>query len=484
MATYKILIIILFLLIPLASAGLEISPTTQKVDLFSNTAKNIYINVTNPTTTELHQIQFVTDNSDITFIDKNFSLSPNSTQLVKIVVSTSSSYQKTEDITAIAYTKEDVEVLPEDKNVTITNIKFDPQEITIVKGSKITWSNADSIAHSVTGTDFDMELQPTESNSKVFNTVGVFDYTDKFTNYIGKIIVTDSLGEGYARNPQDDVTFKIEINSKLIQTELDLEFIDGNNFTVNSNNQIDSVLKITNKGSTTATNLFLSGEWMTFGKSDFSLPANSETFVTFTITPEIFNAGETNMSYDKNITVTSNNALDVTKSLSVFIPYNEQASVNDTITNIFNQTLDEDFLIAIHNLVCKSNPEYQYCKIQVKEVNVFVPNILPYNHTQEDINKMIRDIQEDNANDKRLGNEINTKFNTITDDVSIIKENLIACSDLAKASVEKEQDNQDSLRTFYSILAMLFVFAILGIFLYLGWKTLKKMSEKNGELNT
>lgn len=64
--------------------------------------------------------------------------------------------------------------------VTIENFSFNPGTVTIKKGTKVTWTNKDSVKHDVssdTGSELKSQLLAQgESYSHVFNTVGTYVY--------------------------------------------------------------------------------------------------------------------------------------------------------------------------------------------------------------------------------------------------------------------------------------------------------------------
>lgn len=67
------------------------------------------------------------------------------------------------------------------QDVTITigqrDIGFVPTTFTVKKGTRVTWTNRDVTDHTVTGSGWGSELlSPEQSYSRVFNTVGSFDY--------------------------------------------------------------------------------------------------------------------------------------------------------------------------------------------------------------------------------------------------------------------------------------------------------------------
>jgi amicyanin len=64
--------------------------------------------------------------------------------------------------------------------VSISNFAFSPTDITVKKGTKVTWTNNDSVAHTVTadsgkGPDSEL-LQNGQTYSFTFNEVGTFNY--------------------------------------------------------------------------------------------------------------------------------------------------------------------------------------------------------------------------------------------------------------------------------------------------------------------
>lgn len=67
----------------------------------------------------------------------------------------------------------------ETKEITIENYAYNPAQITIAAGTKVTWTNKDKIAHTATGDDksFDSGLLKTNAQfSKVFSSPGTFAY--------------------------------------------------------------------------------------------------------------------------------------------------------------------------------------------------------------------------------------------------------------------------------------------------------------------
>jgi len=61
--------------------------------------------------------------------------------------------------------------------VSIANFAFNPADVTIKVGDTMTWTNNDSVPHTVTGTGFDSgSLAQGKTYSHKFDTAGTFDY--------------------------------------------------------------------------------------------------------------------------------------------------------------------------------------------------------------------------------------------------------------------------------------------------------------------
>lgn len=81
--------------------------------------------------------------------------------------------------------------------VTIKNFAFSPASITVKKGTTVTWTNSDSVTHTVTGKDSQTgpnsgDLAPGESYNFTFNAVGTYHYHCTIhTEMLGTVTVTN-----------------------------------------------------------------------------------------------------------------------------------------------------------------------------------------------------------------------------------------------------------------------------------------------------
>jgi len=81
--------------------------------------------------------------------------------------------------------------------VTISNFSFTPSAITVKKGTTVTWTNSDSVAHTVVETDGkagpnSQSIDNGKSYSFTYNTVGTFAYHCSIhPDMTGTVTVTD-----------------------------------------------------------------------------------------------------------------------------------------------------------------------------------------------------------------------------------------------------------------------------------------------------
>lgn len=80
--------------------------------------------------------------------------------------------------------------------VTISNYNFSPGAITVKKGTAVTWTNQDSVAHNVQETDgksgpMSGDLDNGKSYTFTFNTPGTYNYHCSIhPEMVGKVVVT------------------------------------------------------------------------------------------------------------------------------------------------------------------------------------------------------------------------------------------------------------------------------------------------------
>jgi len=476
----KVLLYITFLIFLVSiTNAITITPTNQEVKIFSNLAKNVFINVTNEINESIYSVHLSSDKNYLTFVDNDFNLTSGESKEIKIAVNTASTFSENTIIKVIFYKRVGVILTPQTLNIGIDQNGFQPQNIEIVKGSTIVWTNNDTIKHSVTSTQFDNDLNQGNTFSFTFNSIGNIEYYDKFTNYNGKVTVIESNGLDLAHNPTLDKEFTLFVNSRKVETELNVDFLENNSFIIEANTLKDSVLIIKNIGNKTAENIELKGEWISFGKQNIYLAPGEQTYVTYTIQPSILVPEKTNITYINNIIISSNNTLDVIRNVSIYVPLQSNISINDSLTTIFNQSFTPEFLLALRNAVCELYKDHPTCKVELKEIVVYKIPPIPYNHTQEDVHRYLREVQEDREKWERFQIEINDRIFRLEQTADTTKNSAIIAKEKAEELFIQAQNNSkdiDAIFTFFII-----IFIIIGIigFTFFGLKYfIKKEKEK------
>ena len=480
------LIMLAFLLIIPSVLSLTVTPQEVDVELFSTSSENIFFNITNNEDVNLYDIEFLTDSEDVTFVDNKIDLNPGETVSVKAVVDTDSNYEATETIKVIHYKQEDIFLQPEDMDVEINNYKYEPSNLEIVKGSKITWWNNDVLKHSVTSSLFDHDIEAGSSYEYVFNEAGIFDYYDKHTNYQGRIYVKDVLENGLVHDPKETIYAKINIKSILVETELNLSFIDGSDFTVEYNSKKESVISIINNGDKVALGVALSSDpaWVTFGKTNFNLDSSQTTYVPFTIKPLISNSNNTDQTHIIDIIIKGDNFQTKTFSLNVFVPYREDVSLNETVDNYFDGSMDLNLMNAIHVLFCQANPEHQYCVPKIIEKLIETTPQIYVNLSAEDVYTNNRKTAENREYVERAIKTISEDIDGIKNDTSTAKESAVEANINTKELYAQTLENEEDLNQLQGLMITLSIFAVFLGLGFLGYKFFLKKYMKDREFSS
>lgn len=83
------------------------------------------------------------------------------------------------------------EEVPDVASVSIRDFVFNPDTVTIAKGGTVTWTNRDSVTHTVTGEDFDSgNIGSGKFFQRKFETPGTYEYKCSIhPSMTGKVVV-------------------------------------------------------------------------------------------------------------------------------------------------------------------------------------------------------------------------------------------------------------------------------------------------------
>jgi plastocyanin len=96
-----------------------------------------------------------------------------------------------ENVPPPANVNQPIEESPKIATVLLQNFSFSPPSVTIAAGGEVTWTNRDSVNHTVTGEDWGSELLGKDKSfTKKFETPGVYPYhCTPHPNMTGRVVV-------------------------------------------------------------------------------------------------------------------------------------------------------------------------------------------------------------------------------------------------------------------------------------------------------
>ena len=297
-------LLILILLIPIVKAQLVINPNSINTQVFENVITNQQIQFINTFNFTIFNFEF-TPNQHITY-PTIAELKPNESINVNFIIKTNGTFNQNFNIISKFLYLTDVNLPSDTFNVTITASQFDPINVTIKQGDSVRWFNNDTLAHTITGSNFDHILQPNETRTIQFNQLENITYNDNNIGYIGTIQVNNKSLQ-LTNNPEFNKVISINIDSRRQSSDMTLELLKTS-FTIEQGKSDEGVLKVKNIGATKLFNIRLTAEkWTTFDETGFDLDPNLENFVVYKVNPVISNTNDTNKTYIIKVKALSDN---------------------------------------------------------------------------------------------------------------------------------------------------------------------------------
>lgn len=458
-----IILLTILITLPPSYASLIITPNpTPTLDVLATQPKIFQINISNTHPFPIYNITF----SPITGIEfpSNLQLEVNKSVIANYTINTNSEFvaQYTSKAKFNFYTV--AQHTPKRYNISVNPNEFLPNTIQIEQGDTILWKNNGTLNHNIRSNFFDQVLSPNQTYEYTFNTIGNFEIQDVSFSFGMNINVNPISNQQLTNNPEYDKDFIINVNSQLIDTNLNFEIIDAS-FNIKYNSDIEGLIRITNSGVNEARNLRLTStsNWITFAENNFSIAPQDNNVVIFKLKPLIFDVNSTNMTYNIPISVDGLNALTQTKSISVFIQHEPSLIVS----NLSNEELlkrinDLQQLLSLFNL--RNNTVFIYRDPVVPVENLTQENLYGYMAKVDEL--VDRQISADN-NLKILNDKVENNTQTTNTYNSLLNE--------TTGKLSESKEDYDSLK------AVGFILAILGVLAYLSWDYFGKQIKKNKE---
>lgn len=392
------LLFLLLLIIPIVNAELYFDPSIIEANVMIGQQKSYDLQLTNNFNYTIFDIQFSSINglsfSNIT------SINPGTSAMATVTAKPTSVESRTvESIVSFNYLIS-VPSEPEYYDINITNTGFVPSGITIREGDSITWHNIDDISHILSSSAFggDIEVSPNQTYQRTFSLARFINYQDNVLLFGGTIDVRNRTVTEYAHDSLLDQTYPFRLEYSLVPTTMEFNITEGTNQTVAYGNTNEGLIRVRNIGDKTALNITFtsSNNWISFDENLFNLDPGQTNFLTFKVSPIVYQTSETNKTYTIGITMDGVNTESITNSIQVFVPYINLALVNESDLNDFfkNKLI---FCNAFNTSpFCISEPV-----VRTEEKIVVNMADLPYNFTQEEIATIFSRLQKlTDANDR------------------------------------------------------------------------------------
>lgn len=462
----NLLWLLLLLIAPIASAELTIEPNPFNIEVTANQEETFELSIKNNFSFKIMDFQF----SNLTgFNFPEIEIEANETETIQFTVLRSEVGEF--DYPSIVSFKYLVEI-PEEPTtyyVNITNTGFDPDFIVVRAGDTIIWKNSDEISHSVTGATFNEPLQPNETFSMTFEDIGIIEYMDTVIFWAGTIEVIGASSEEKVNNPAYNTQLEINLDVTLDPTSLEVTNNKGN-YTITYTGSEEGLLEITNNGDIIAQRIFLKSdpEWIIFDENNFDLNLGETNFVTYRIEPIILQTENTNKTYNLNLTIKASNTDEISKIISVFIPYDDISG---------SATTDEGF-IALYDRFCSQNANSLLCNNTISTgggetiIEIRDPAI-PINLTTKQVLTLFGRIQRIEDSNSRTNNELKDVLNILADQIPAI-------TNLLNKSIVLQEKNEEKLKTSSRVIWWLGFFILIIICILIVGLNYKKFNFKKG----
>lgn len=348
----KIIFIFLFLLVLPVVTAFNIDLAKNNISLTTGETKYIDINITNPLNITFYNLS-LTGSNDISLESEINLIESNQTIKKRLKINTDTAYNQDVTLTLKGFFYSNTTYDPRQYNITIDDYGFNPNVLTIRVSDTVKWTNKGTVSHTITKNDlsWDSGLIPVNNNySRTFTAVETVDYLDTVTSLGGILYVQSNTLPLLTHNEDYDTSFTININSELVETDLEIILYDDN-LTIEYFSIDESALEVKNKGEERASNIMLYDNlnWTTFNENDFTLDSGKSNVVTFFVKPNITNTNDTNKTYELKIYSKGSNTNETYSTLDIFIPYSDVLG-NETTKHYLD-------LLGEVLKFCQENPE-------------------------------------------------------------------------------------------------------------------------------
>ena len=401
-----LLAMVMFLIIPVISANLIISP--MPLDIQIKVGEQITRQVTLENKYDFPILDFKFGNlSNRGFTFPEIEIPKNSSKTFDVTISATESIHENIQVPISFRFYVDLPDTATTHHVNVSMTGFSPNYLIIREGDTIVWHNNDDVSHQVFSSLFDYPVQVNGTAQHTFASAGEIDYYDPvwydWGNFEGTIETINRTSQELAHNPNYDLNWVVNLDSILNPTNLSV----GNSkssYEIEYGKFKNGLLTIKNNGTEIAdiVKLTSDSDWIAFNKNDLTILPGEEDWVEYTMTPILFSTNQTDKVHTINIKIKASNSDETIIPINIFVPFKE-------ITSELGGS-DVDTLNWIMNVFCPSFPTSFLCNQSIMQggngTGQFADQQIPINVSAEALYAMKKDISKMKDSQGRTDNQL------------------------------------------------------------------------------
>jgi len=471
-SVFLCLVLTIFLLNSITA--LVVTSNTTSLNVEYDKEVQIPITITNDKSYPIFNIKIDSDYVTMAAIP-NLSAGSNKQMVINIKVNKTGIFNYS--IKFLGYKQVDCSVITGmQQDVHITDISgFEPSSLRVCAGTSLNFFNdlTQSVnlnLNGLTNTCPGSINIPSGGSSvnHIFDTVGTKSISICSPLYLDNII--DVRNDNILiHEANDDFNFTLNINSVLQPTTLSIEYMSNDNYSMKYNEVKAGSFILKNIGNEKAVNVKINGEWMLFSRSGFNIEPGETKSIDFSIYPGVSESIDTNKSYSKMLSITSDNTPTINRTFIIFILYSSSVSGEG----------DAEYVKYLHEVFCPAHPFSFLCEQQPRIIEKEVPK---YNCPA-----ILAELTPEKALeyiDKAVNNQdANKVYNLIKEYAESQNQSIGDILYKLNISMVIQEDNKKNISDGFTIIAILiftFLFvalAIIAIILFIKWFNKKKRED-------
>lgn len=403
----RLVLLLLFFLVPFVGADLLVSPlqvnlslnrsmtSVYGVELFNNNSFPVYnVSFSNVSGFVFPRIPFLGVNQSVL---ANFSVVSDSVGQSVFVSVVSFEFFTVYNLSPRVY------------HVNVTGSGFVPDNLVVGVNDSVVWHNllSEDVSVRDLGSGFPrVDLLANSSFSSVYSSPAGYSFYLFPLGFTGGLSVVPLNGSVLAHNSVFDVRLVLFLDTVLPGGSYELVLL-MDNFSLSNNETVTGVLSVRNLQDQPVFRVNLSGRWMVFNDNLFDLDSRAVRYVQFNFTPFVDRTNLTNRSYDVLVNASSLNAGVVSDVLRLFLYYAnlDEVVINNTVYTINRLSVRESIEF------CIQNPADNECLALVEAFrsNVTVIREIPAVHelSEDDIRSVMAGVESVSGVSQRTENSIN-----------------------------------------------------------------------------